>query len=434
MPANPKTLQATEAYRRRVIGIRKSLQDQAKTIWPTIQQFDDSEWPSRMAAAVEQAQTDAVRATSGYLGAVLTLETGVRTAPLPIDPKRYAGLTENGVKLSEAFRSPFIGVLWKLKEGEDYQAALKYGLNRATRMVGVEYDWAHRQSMLDAIAEDDRFVGWTRAVAGTCGACAAAAGGSVSGDLHFEVHPDCQCVSEPEVRPSRSADKVQVVEKPRAGVTQSVDGAGNVLFDDMCLPRPPELQYGGTDSRLALGEYDPDLKIVRIGNISNAEDAASTFVHEYGHWLDLGNQFGFAKQRGGKYFFGKADDVSFDTFTAAKEAREELVDALRKSDAFQAMEREIVDLDASDLDPSLVSSETKFREYLMRDEELVARFFQQWIGETQPSMKASWDSWKYGFENGISPGGKNAVFSKSDIDAILPLMKKYLRTKGVSLD
>lgn len=147
-----------------------------------------------MAAAVAQAQIEAVRITSGYLGAVLTLETGVRTDPPPIDPKRYAGLTRDGRNLSEAFQSPLIGVLGKLKDGEDYQDALKFGLNRATRMVGVEYDHAHRQSMLDVIAEDDRFDGWSRSLAGTCGACASVASG-ISHGLEFEVHPGCQCVA-----------------------------------------------------------------------------------------------------------------------------------------------------------------------------------------------------------------------------------------------
>jgi hypothetical protein len=65
--------------------------------------------------------------------------------------------------------------------------------------VGVDFDHAHRTSLLDAIASDDRFDGWNRSLAGTCGACASVASG-VSHALHFQVHPGCQCVASPVVK------------------------------------------------------------------------------------------------------------------------------------------------------------------------------------------------------------------------------------------
>lgn len=64
----------------------------------------------------------------------------------------------------------------------------------------MDFDHAHRTSLLEAIASDDRFDGWQRALAGTCGACASVASG-VSHELHFQVHPSCQCVSEPVAKP-----------------------------------------------------------------------------------------------------------------------------------------------------------------------------------------------------------------------------------------
>ena len=66
-------------------------------------------------------------------------------------------------------------------------------------MVSVDFDHAHRTALLDAIDRDGRFDGWQRAIRGTCGACAALATGPSDG-LLFEVHPGCQCVSEPIVR------------------------------------------------------------------------------------------------------------------------------------------------------------------------------------------------------------------------------------------
>jgi hypothetical protein len=249
LPANPRTLQATEAYRRRVIGTRKALQGRAERLWPTIQQLDDTAWSAQMAAAVAQSQTEAVRITSGYLGAVLTLETGKRTAPPPIDPSRYAGLTRDGRTLSEAFQSPLIGVLGKLKEGGDYLDALKFGLNRATRMVGVEYDWSHHQSMMDAIAEDDRFDGWQRSLAGTCGACASVASGTSYG-LEFEVHPGCQCVA--------IAVVVGVVAKIAVPTGQEVFNAKTVeQQDEMLGPEPAALVRDGAITLSDLYERSP---------------------------------------------------------------------------------------------------------------------------------------------------------------------------------
>lgn len=429
MPANPKTLQATEAYRRRVIGTRKALQARAEAIWPTIQQFDDSQWPSRMAAAVEQAQTDAVRATSGYLGAVLTLETGVRTAPLPIDPKRYAGLTENGVKLSEAFRSPFIGVLWKLKDGEDYRAALKYGLVRAIRMVGVEYDWAHRQSMLDAIAEDDRFVGWTRAVAGTCGACAAAAGGSVSGALHFEVHPDCQCVSEPEVSPTavtkdtRGVPAKEVVGQADAPLRSSIERAAAELDDQVDFDKPDALQYVDDLPNGYRAGYDPNTGNILVKNLPgvNPEDRALDYIHERAHAFDT--PFGETKWKQTKAKITATPDLS----PEATAARNELLDAIKETRAYAALKDSMKGINSAYTDPALRARQRFYHNYLMSDHELIARTFTQYMGTVRPELRAAWE--RLVRDTGTIQKGQS-IIADEEFAEIEKLLENYLRARG----
>lgn len=67
---------------------------------------------------------------------------------------------------------------------------LREGASRAARMVGVDFDHAHRTALLAAIDADERIDGWQRALRGTCGACAGIATGP-SGGLRFEVHPGC---------------------------------------------------------------------------------------------------------------------------------------------------------------------------------------------------------------------------------------------------
>jgi hypothetical protein len=90
-----------------------------------------------------------------------------------------------------------IGVRVALKDGKPPSEALAIGLQRAQRMVGVDLDNAHQTALTDTIAADDRFTGWERATAGTCGACMALSGTS---GTRFEVHPGCLCVAAPTVK------------------------------------------------------------------------------------------------------------------------------------------------------------------------------------------------------------------------------------------
>lgn len=198
MPATQRSLRLTEAYRERLLATRQRLQTQAERTWPTIESLDTTDWVDRMATTVAQGQTEAIRVTAAYLAAFLATETGRRSSPPSIDPREFAGRSSDGRPLSEALRSPLIGTLGALKQGLGSAEALRIGLNRATRLVGVDYDQAHRTALLSAIDSDDRFEGWHRVTGGTCAACASKAGTLESG-IHFQVHAGCKCVSEPAV-------------------------------------------------------------------------------------------------------------------------------------------------------------------------------------------------------------------------------------------
>lgn len=196
MPTNPRSLELTGLYRARLLAARSRVERQAVLLWPRIEGLDTTDWPARMAAVVGQAQTEAVRATAGYLTAFASLELG-RRQRIAIDSHSYAGLSRDGRPLEEALQSPLVGVLAKLKQGESPDVALAYGLERGRRMVSVDFDHAHRQALTDTIDTDPRFDRWERATAGTCGACLALSGTS---GLHFEVHPNCNCVPQPVVK------------------------------------------------------------------------------------------------------------------------------------------------------------------------------------------------------------------------------------------
>jgi hypothetical protein len=202
MPAAESSLRITEAYRARLFGLRSQLERRAELLWPTIEGLDDFTWTNKAAAATQNAQREAVALTGAYLSAFLSSEVGTRTRGPILDTRRYSGLSRDGRPLRDALRSPMIGVRFKLKEGATPEEALAYGLNRAKRMVSVDYDHAHRTALLDGLAADERFQGWQRAVTGTCGACAGDIAVEVSTNLPsipLQVHPNCQCVTQPVV-------------------------------------------------------------------------------------------------------------------------------------------------------------------------------------------------------------------------------------------
>jgi hypothetical protein len=201
LPQNAKSLQLTDAYRSRLLALGDRAEREARRRWPTIEQLDGTDWPERTAAELTVAQRQAIRLTAGYLGAFIRSEGGRGTVPA-IDSRRYAGLSRDGRPLTDALLSPIIGVRAKLKAGEPPDAALAFGLQRATRTVGFEAVQAARDALQDAVSDDDRLSGWERAVAGTCAACMALSGSS---GPRFEVHPSCQCVPQPRISIAQTA-------------------------------------------------------------------------------------------------------------------------------------------------------------------------------------------------------------------------------------
>lgn len=199
MPASQRSLRLTQAYRQRQIATRARIQQRAQRTWPSIEALGSTDWVERMAASLAHAQATSIRLAAAYLTAFLASETGKRPRQVAIDTQSYVGRSRDGRPLSESLRSPIIGVLSYLKDGLSAADSLSRGLNRATRMVGVDLDNAHHTALLRTLADDDRFDGWNRSLAGTCGACASVASG-VSHALQFPVHPGCQCVASPVVK------------------------------------------------------------------------------------------------------------------------------------------------------------------------------------------------------------------------------------------
>jgi hypothetical protein len=195
LPSNARSLQLTDAYRRRLVSLAERVERVAREAWPTIDGFDTTDWVDQMAAQVARAQVEGIRLTAGYIGAFIRSETGHGRTPA-IDSRKYVGISRDGRPLREALVSPLIGVRAALKQGLPSNTALRLGLVRGTRMVGFEAMQTPREALVDAIKDNDQLSGFQRSVAGTCAACMALSGVSAP---HFEVHPNCQCVPMPTV-------------------------------------------------------------------------------------------------------------------------------------------------------------------------------------------------------------------------------------------
>jgi hypothetical protein len=427
LPANPKTLQATEEYRRRVIGARKVLQDRAEAIWPTIEELETSDWAERMATTVAQAQVQAVRITSAYLGAVLTLETGQRTKPPTIDSDRYANLSRDGRPLVESFRSALVGVKVKLSEGYDYLEALKIALSDAVRLVGVEYDYAHRQSMLDAIAEDNRFVGWSRAVAGTCGACAAAADGTISEELHFEVHPGCQCVTEPEVKQPVQGKFVKNIRVDPTANSQNLSRLYKAMDEaDDLVGSPYQLEQITVtrESGESLGLYESSKAAMII-----AEDKAPelAYFHEFGHWLDLPRELMDFKVIDGK--------LTSQMIGPGLDERLALLRALKDTPEVRDLLKLAVEAEANAKSSASweVVKERAF--YMVDPREVIARLTCQYLAEEMPKYKPLFEKWSQSLNGGGLPErGVSGYWSPESFKKVKPLLEAYWRAKGYKVN
>lgn len=200
MPRSRRSLQLTDQYRRRLLLVKQNAERQSEAAWRNVDLADYersfSRWLGVSTTVVSRAQLLATRASLAYLAAFLASELGRRARTPTIDTRKRVGVSRDGRDLRTAYDTVRIGVLAALKDGRPNDEALKAGWDRARRAIDMDVMQAGRETALEGIDRDPRFKGFRRAVSGTCGACLA-----VSADeIHFEVHENCECVTEPVVQ------------------------------------------------------------------------------------------------------------------------------------------------------------------------------------------------------------------------------------------
>lgn len=208
MPASERSLRLTELYRSDLRALVDGVQVLADHEWASLD-FEDlsaSYQPlkERIAVGAARAQRQAVQVTAAYLSAFKSSELGRPQGVPTIDSSRYVGKSFGGRDLLDSLEHPVVAVLSAIGRGEPDPL----GQGRRALILNLDLDVkaAARAALQDAMVADDLIEGWRRAVAGTCGACLGASDEStLPPGTPLNIHPNCECVSEPVVRGVRNA-------------------------------------------------------------------------------------------------------------------------------------------------------------------------------------------------------------------------------------
>jgi hypothetical protein len=123
MPANPRSLQITDAYRERLNALADRLAALTQAQWQrvTLANLDGThaDWLASTVAMLEAAQRAGVHVTAAYLAAFIGSETGRTANELPrVDDARFVGLADDGQALGVPLGKTLIGVKAALKAGK----------------------------------------------------------------------------------------------------------------------------------------------------------------------------------------------------------------------------------------------------------------------------------------------------------------------------
>lgn len=397
MPATVQSLRLTDAYRVKLSRLTKATQREARAAWKGVT-WDDitgSYRPvaDRVATSIIRAQREAVRLTAGYLGAYLSSELGTRVPTPLIATDTYIGKSYGNLPLRQSLDSPRVVLLVANEEGKPDPM----GLGLRALLVNVDLDVKHaaRQALQDAMEADDRIIGWRRAVKGTCAACLGAAEAStLPPGTPLEIHPNCECVSEPVLQRSVENATEKIVPPGRG---QAIDQGIAAINDVHGLPDAPAptvaignpgLQTLGSTEMMPSGQ-------ARITIAENSE--ADTVLHEFGHAMDgaLGDGM-FLSKRSSSDLLDGVDEM------------QAVLRAIRKSDAYKTLTE----------DPDVILAVDP--RYAKEKVELFARAYAQWIGEKKGVAVGSAKSRALGLQ-----------WSSDDFRKIGKALDNLFRAKGL---
>lgn len=235
MPANPRSLAITDAYRSQLVALRTQTATMATNAWAMVS-IDDLErtvrqWAAITGEVVARGQFAAASLTGTYLAAYIASETGRPARPHAVDTASYEGKTEDGRPVADLLAGASIAVRVALSYGRRRDQALSAGLVRGIRGASGQVLAAGRSAMDDLTQADQQIIGWRRVTSSdACGVCLAAATGAIQSDSELLLcHDSCRCCKEPVVR----------------GVAENVGRpTGTQIFDEMSTDEQDALFSG----------------------------------------------------------------------------------------------------------------------------------------------------------------------------------------------
>jgi hypothetical protein len=392
-----------------MVRLRKQGQREAGRLWRQVKADDlDGTFPlGQLELTVSTLQREAARLSSAYLSTFIASELGEPERPpaLSVWDKAFGG-----GDLREALRSAVIKTKQAIGEGDDPREATNRNRIVLVNDVGLFIDTAARESLRQGMEQDDRIVGYQRALKGTCGACA----GSRSYEafspnapvVQLMYHPNCQCVAEPVVTgqpPVKVLDRSGTPVEGMAKYDSAIHGSARAALataerkalddtldairkahrwpEDKTLPiRPVD---GGSRGSFRHRVGEPQEIGIREG--LGAKQTSTSFAHEMGHFLDnlLGKQLLDDGVVASRNFISQAPE-----FTAAKSgtasAMREFLAVARSSPTMRLAKS------------SLEKNAPKDWAYVNAPEEIWARAYSQWITKRASPGEGSWEIGDFG--------------------------------------
>lgn len=249
----------TAEYRQRVAALVRQVDERTLELWHGNVSWDDlrgtyAPVAGRVQGLVEEAQRQALRMAVGYFSGYLATELGERTELPAFDSTTYVGLSFGGTPIKESLDNPLAAMLSAIRD--DMPDPLGIGLRRLRNQIDLDMKAPARQLLQDLMQADERVIGWRRVTGGTCGACLGTSGENLPPGTPLNVHPHCQCVSEPipqgrepDIRPSAQQrfERMSPKEQDEAFGTETALALrqGMIRLDDLIEARTGPIRTSG---------------------------------------------------------------------------------------------------------------------------------------------------------------------------------------------
>lgn len=204
MPAEERSAALTDAYRARLVELRRRALLVVDAAWILdIERLDETfgEWLDRAETLLAAVQEQSAALSVAYVAEFVASELDEPATSADIDTEAPAGVTQDGRPLREVLAPALLTVKRSIGAGLAFELASNAGRARALRNSTTELTAAADAALDEALEAEPRVKGWRRVTSRRpCGACLGLATGNVERTKKVILrHPHCSCSKEPVV-------------------------------------------------------------------------------------------------------------------------------------------------------------------------------------------------------------------------------------------